>query len=273
MWLTVAGRRTYAYTGGRQLDAQQPTLVFIHGAANDHCVFTLPARYFAWHGSNVLTLDLPGHGRSAGPPLATVDALADWIVALLDAAGVETATLIGHSLGSLVALHAAAAHPRRVRRVVLLGPAVPMAVSEVVLELARNDDHRALELINGWSYSAARRLGGSPVPGLWLAGNALRLMERAAPGVLHTDLMACHGYADGLASAARVRCPALLILGESDIMAPPRSAQALVAALPQARTQTLPGAGHALMQEEPDAVLDALRDFVGAAERRVQGEP
>ena len=138
---------------------------------------------------------------------------------------------------------------------------MPMTVSDSLLELAQADDPRALALITGWSYSAAAQLGGSPVPGMWMTGTARRLMERMSPGVLHTDLLACHRCADGLVAAARVRCPALLILGSRDIMAPPRNAQALIAALSQQQTVTLAGCGHALMAEAPDAVREALARF------------
>jgi pimeloyl-ACP methyl ester carboxylesterase len=258
MELLVAGERSYVYTGGRPFDPALPAVVFIHGAANDHSVWALQSRYVAFHGRAVLAVDLPGHGRSAGAPLPSVEALADWTVALLDAAGVTRAALVGHSLGALVALHAAARHPSRVRGIALLGPAVPMTVSDALLELAAADDPRALELIVGWSYSAAAQLGGSPVPGMWLPGAARRLMQRMLPGVLATDLLACHRYAEGLAAAAQVRCPALLILAGRDIMAPPRNVQALAAALPQHRTLTLPRCGHAMMAEEPDAVREAL---------------
>ena len=84
-----------------------------------------------------------------------------------------------------------------------------------------------------------------------------------APGALHTDLAACQNYTAGLATAARVRCPTLLIVGERDLMAPPANARALAAALTAPRVVTLAGAGHALMAEEPDAVLDALRGLPG----------
>jgi pimeloyl-ACP methyl ester carboxylesterase len=87
-------------------------------------------------------------------------------------------------------------------------------------------------------------------------------MERSGPGVLYNDLKACADYAGGLAAAATVRCPTLVILGARDVMAPPRGAQALLAALPQAAVVTLPDTGHAMMAEQPDAVLDALRGFL-----------
>ena len=262
MQFTVAGQPTYAYTGTRQPLPAQPTVVFVHGAANDHSVWALQSRYFAHHGRNVLAVDLPAHGRSGGEPLPTVEAIADWLVALQDAAGVDRAALVGHSLGSLAALAAAARHPGRVGRIALLGPAVPMTVSDALLAAAQAGDHLAYELINGWSFSAGKQLGGNPVPGIWMTGNALRLTERTRPGVLHADLVACNDYAGGLDAATAVRCPALLILGARDLMAPPRNTDALVAALPDKRVVTLPGCGHALMAEQPDAVLDALRGFL-----------
>ena len=205
------------------------------------------------------------HGRSDGPALMTVEEIAEWIGALLDAAGIREATLVGHSLGSLASLEAAAHAPERVTRLALLGAAAPMTVSDDLLDAARRDDHVAFELINGWSHSAGKQLGGNTVPGWWMLGQNMRLMERSRPGVLATDLAACHRYANGVEAARAVRCPTLVVIGARDIMAPPKSAQALIEALPSARVVTLPDTGHALMAEQPDAVLDTLRAFVGVA--------
>lgn len=269
MRLTVHGREVYVYTGARALEPSLPTILFVHGAANDHSVWAWQSRYFAHHGHNALAVDLPGHGRSAGAPLRSVEAIAAWIPALLDAAGVDRAVVVGHSLGALVALEVAAACADRIDSIVLLGPAVPMPVAEPLLEAARADDHVAYELVAGWSHSAARQLGGNAVPGMWMMGGALRLMERSAPGVLHADLLACNAYSSGLATATRIRCPALILVGARDRMAPPRAAQALVDALADSRVVTLAHSGHAMMAEEPDQVLDALRSFVQLRQARL----
>ena len=252
----------YAYTGSRPTIEGSPTLLLVHGAANDHSVWALQSRYFAHHGWNVLAVDLPGHGRSGGDPLPSVEAIADFIPKVLDAAGSAEAALVGHSLGALAVLECAARHPDRVVKAALLGPAVPMTVSDDLLAAAKANDHAALELINGWSYSAGKQLGGSQMPGVWLTGNAMRLLERTPKDVLYTDLHACNAYAGGLAAADAVRCAALLILGARDIMAPPKNAQALIAGLRDKRVTSLPDCGHALMAEQPDAVLDALRAFL-----------
>jgi pimeloyl-ACP methyl ester carboxylesterase len=262
MRIEVAGRDVYAYTGARALDPTVPTVAFVHGAGNDHSVWALQSRYFAHHGRNVLAVDLPGHGRTNGDAFDSVEAVADWIPALLDATGVGAATLVGHSMGALAVLECAARHPERATRVALLGPAAPMPVADALLDAAKRNDHVAFELITGWSYSAGKQLGGNTMPGVWLTGNTMRLLERTSPGVLYADLVACSAYAGGLAAAAKVRCPALVIVGARDIMAPPNSARELIGALREARVVDLPECGHAMMAEQPDAVLDALREFL-----------
>ena len=115
MDIEVDGARAFAATGGKTFDPGLPVTVFVHGAAFDHTVWKLQARYFAWHGGSVLAVDLPGHGRSEGAPRRSIPEMADWLVALLDAAGVGAANLVGHSMGALVALEAAARHGARVR--------------------------------------------------------------------------------------------------------------------------------------------------------------
>jgi len=265
MELTVNGAATYAYTGGKPFNPELPTIVFIHGAENDHSVWGLQSRWFAHHGFGVLAVDLPGHGRSHGPLLPTVEAQAEWLVALLDAAGAEDAALVGHSMGSLIALEAASRFPERVSSIVLVGTAVPMPVSEALLTAARDARPKADGMVNVWSHGARGAIGGNTVPGMWMMGASLRLMERAAPGVLHNDLNACNAYARGPEAAAAAQCPALLVVGSRDMMTSPRGAPKLAAAMKDARIAPIEGSGHALMAEYPDAVLDALRGFLIAA--------
>ncbi len=258
MELTVNGHRAYAATGGRPHDPQLETVVFVHGAGGDHTVWVLPSRYFARHGRNVLAVDLPGHGRSGGEALGSVEAMVDWVAEVLDAASVERAAIVGHSLGSLVALETASAHPERVRAIALVGTAVPMPVGKPLLDSAAADDHSAIDMLTLWGHSRAAHLGGHATPGMWMLGAGMRLLERARPGVIHRDLAACNHYAAGLDHAVKVRCPALLILGGRDAMTPARNAVDVSKAIPEAETVVLEGAGHALMAERPDPVLDQL---------------
>ena len=262
MDLTVDRMKTYAYAANRAFDAGKRTVVFIHGAANDHSVWSLQSRYFAYHGWNALAVDLPGHGRSAGTALATVADLAEWIAHFLDAAGAKDVTLVGHSMGSLVALETAARHPERIKKIALIGSAVPILVSEVLLNTSKANDHVAYEMINAFAHSNAAQIGGNRVPGMWMMGSAMRLMERSGYGVLHADFSACNDYTAGLGAARKLRCPVLMILGKRDLMTPMKAAGDVISMLADVRVVTLDGAGHSLMAEKPDDVLDSLISFL-----------
>jgi pimeloyl-ACP methyl ester carboxylesterase len=262
--LRVGRDTAYAYTGGRGFDPRLPAVVFLHGGELDHSVWILQSRYLAHHGYAVLAADLPGHGRSRGTALARVEDLADWTIALLDAAKVKDAALVGHSMGSLVALDCAARHPQRVRRIALVGTAFPMRVSDELLEATRDREAEAHLMINHWSHSALAHYPSNPGPGFWVAGCNLRLMQRQKPGVLRADFSACDGYRDGLERAAQVKCPALFLLGRLDAMTPARAGRDLAHAVPGAAVKTLDDGGHNLMGEKPDEILDALVEFLRA---------
>jgi len=264
MDLRVAGNAAYVYTGGKAFDPKLPAVVFIHGGEQDHSVWALQSRYFAHHGYAVLAVDLPGHGRSGGAPLASVDDMAGWIVGLLDAAKVSAAALVGHSMGSLAALECAARHPQRISRIALLGTAFPMRVSPDLLQATKNRESDAHGMINTWSHSAYAHYPSNPGPGFWVIGANLRLMQRQRPGALHADFAACDGYRTGFERAAQVKCPALFLLGARDAMTPVRAGRDLARAVPDSTVVTLDSAGHNLMGEKPDEVLDALVEFLRA---------
>jgi len=260
MQFVLNNKKVFAYTAAHELDPDKPTMVFVHGAGLDHSLFGLQSRYFGYHGWNVLAVDLPAHGRSEGPPISSVEEMADWIFQVLDGLKIPKTSLVGHSLGSLVALECAAKKPERVERIALIGTAAPMKVGEAFLEAARRNEQTAFDMETIWGHAAQVPLGGNPNPGMWMYGDTLARLARLAPGVLYADLKACNDYAAGLQSAAKVKCPALLILGKRDVMTPARAARELEAAL-KAKTALIDFSGHSLMAEAPDATLDALIGF------------
>lgn len=273
MKLNVQGRAAYAYTGGKRFDATLPVVVFIHGALHDHSVWTLLARYFAHHGRGVLAVDLPGHGRSAGPALDDVEALGDWINALLDTAGVTTdgaVSLVGHSMGSLIALEAAARRPARIARLAMVGTAWPMKVSDALLATSRERPRAAMAMVNAFSHATTAGKPSYPAPGAWLHGGNLALMERMQDGygergnLFEHDFLVCDRYQGAPQAAAKLTAAGVrteLILGAKDAMTPPKAAKQL-AELLGARVQTLP-AGHSLMTEAPEGMLNALKAALG----------
>ena len=269
MKLLVQGEDAYAYAGGKAFNPALPCRVLVHGALHDHSVWTLLARWFAHHGHGVLALDLPGHGRSAGPPQASVETTADWLLAMLDAAGVTQAAVAGHSMGALIGLEAAARAPERITRLLMLGTAYPMKVSEALFTTAREQPLKAIQMVNNFSISTAAAKPSYPGPGAWLHGSNQVLMERNVAqarrdqgiDLFTHDFQLCDRYAGGLQAAAKVACSVHFILGARDQMASPRASCELGAAL-KAQVVTLP-AGHHLMAEAPDAVLAAMRVALG----------
>ena len=260
MQLSVNGSDTFIATGGRDFDASLPIIVLLHGAGFDHSSWALHSRWFAHHGYNVLAPDLPGHGRSSGPPLPAISDMADWTAALIEAAGAAKARLVGHSMGSLIALETAARHPTKVSALGLIGTAATMTVGPDLLKAAEANDVSAIDMVSIWGLGFQAELGGSLAPGLWMHSGAQRVLEQCRPGVLFNDLAACNAYQNALAAAAQVTVPATFILGERDMMTPAKAGKTLAAALPNSRTIVLRGAGHMMMAERPDELLAALQD-------------
>ena len=267
MHISVHGATIYAYTGGKAFDPAKPTAIFIHGVLCDHSVWALQSRYLAHHGWNVLAVDLPGHCRSAGEAPASVEAAADFVVALLDAVGAPRAALIGHSWGSLIALQAAAQLGTRASHLALVGTAFPMKVAPAMLQSALDTPDEAIRTVNIFSRSTLAPPNGV---GSWVFGAGMALGRRVLASNPHTNVMhrgfvACNGYAGGEDAIRAINCPVLFALGAQDQMTPPRAAQTLVKAAQEAgktvQVVQLP-CGHNQMTEAPDALLDALRGFL-----------
>ncbi len=270
MYLQVNGHATYCYTGGKTFDAGKPTVVFIHGVLNDHSVWILQTRYLANHGWNVLAVDLPGHCKSQGDAPSSVEDAADFVGALLDAAGAPRAALVGHSWGSLIALEAAARLKDRITHLVLVGTAAPMKVSAALLDASLQQPMKALEMINIFSRSTLAPPPSALGPGTWVYGASMALGRRVLASntktnVFHRGFKACDDYDNGEAAIAAISCPVMFLLGQVDQMTQPRAAQPLVdkarASGKRVSINYLP-VGHHQMTETPDESLFAIRDFL-----------
>ncbi len=262
MQLQINGKAAFAYTAAHDIDPAKRTVAFVHGAGLDHSWWGLQSRYFGYHGFNVLAVDLPGHGRSAGPALATIGEMADWVKKFLDEKKIKSASVVGHSMGSLVALEFAARYPAIAERIALIGTAYPMKVGDAFLDAAQRNDQSAFDMETIWGHAPQVPLAGNPNPGMWMYGDTLARLARLAPGVLHTDLVACNGYGGGMEAAAKLKCPAQFILGARDMMTPPRGAEELMKAIGHSKAARVAISGHSLMAEAPDATLDALIAFL-----------
>jgi len=256
--LNYQGATTFIQTAGYAIDPAKPSVCFVHGAGMDHAVWTLFVRWFARNGYNALAVDLRGHGRSGGTALESIESMAEWLLGLLDAVGVAEVGLAGHSMGSLLALQAAATGGAKVRKLALLGFGYPMAVGAPLLDAARANDHAAVDMMTIWGHDAGAQFGGHQVPGLSISTITKRRLEAARPGVLFADLNACHTYAGGADAAAALACPVTLILGDRDRMTPVRGAREFAKTLQKAAIDMIPGCGHGMMEEKPEQTHKAL---------------
>jgi pimeloyl-ACP methyl ester carboxylesterase len=231
-----------------------PPMLLVHGAGHDHTVWDALIPELTDAGRLVIAPDLPAHGASGGQALSTIDAMAEWVLALADALGLDNFLIAGHSMGSLVALAVAARAPARVRSLYLLGALAPMPVAPFVLDAVRQDPPKAWALINKFSFAPAELLGEQRHREL--EADNLERMQKQGAAVLATDLVACDSWQDGLGAAARVQCPVVLVSGACDRMTPADAVVPLRDAFSacDARLIVLPGVGHALMQEAPQQV-------------------
>jgi pimeloyl-ACP methyl ester carboxylesterase len=261
----VQQQPAFVYTGGKPFDAAKPSVVFIHGAANDHSVWTLQARYFAHHGWNALAVDLPGHGKSFGDAKKSIGAYADWLINLLDNGAIASAVFVGHSMGSLVALDAAARYPQRVTQLALLGCSAPMPVADALLDAAHHRPNEAFDMLNIWGHAPQVKWNQSAIPGTSLMMAYKRLLEKSRPGVLANDLSACHQFQITDADFKKIAAPTLIISGTRDMMTPPKANAIIAKQITNSKLVTLNEIGHAMMQEAPGDVLDALKSFIKVA--------
>jgi pimeloyl-ACP methyl ester carboxylesterase len=230
-------------------------LVFVHGAGLSATIWQYQLKFF----SDARAVDLPGHGSSDTDPLDTISDYASWLGNKIRAAGPEPVTLVGHSMGSLIALETAARNADMVAGLVLIATAAEMPVDPDLLEAAHNRDTTAAAMIIKWSLP---RHSGYGRPKDWVIRMSSDFMAAAESGILATDLAACDHYRDTVAMAGRVRCPTLLILGEKDTMTRPSAAQPIATALTDARIVMVEKAGHMLPLETPDGVNEAISLFL-----------
>ncbi|ASJ75972.1 alpha/beta fold hydrolase [Granulosicoccus antarcticus] len=270
MKVQLDGETVFVGQGGVEWLQNRRTLLLQHGAGMDRTVWVLLARYFARHGFNVVTPDLPGHGASGGEALSSIDAQASFIWRLLDHLQAEhglpdtPVILGGHSMGSLVVAEAAGQRADKVEHLLLVGAGYPMPVAQPLLDAANANQQSAVDMIAIYSHCHESQLGHNPVAGISAFNSAKALLERCAPGVLHADLFACNAYA-GLDQVASVfpKGKTTVVVGDADRMTPMRMSRNLVDGL-GAELIVLDTCGHMIMSEQPEQTLQAIKHALQA---------
>ena len=262
MKFQVNSKEVFASTGGQPFDKNKPLLIFVHGSGLSHITWVLQTRYFAFHGYSVLAIDLPGHGDSDGPPLKSIEDMADWVSDVISSVGYNEASLIGHSQGCLVLLECASRYPEKIKSLSLMGGAGAIPMNPELLSLAEDGNPKAVELMMDWAHGPGGHFGGHPVLGLHLINLGATIVKNGSVKVLGVDFRACDNYKNGFEAAKNVKCPTLNILGDKDKMCPLKEGKRLADAIDNSEVEIIKNCGHMILLEEADQALAALKRFV-----------
>lgn len=262
MYFYVEGKRAFATTGGKPFDKNKPVVMFLHGSALDHSFWGLHSRFFAFRDYSVLCPDLPGHTHSEGPPLESIEEIADWLHAVVETLEIDKLSIVAHSQGCLNALEFVSRYPRGVKSVSFIASGLATPVNPALIESAENKPEDAVSMMISWGFGPAGHLYQGPIPGNSMLGGGRGVMRGNAPNELATDLRACDAYQNGKAAAAAIEVPVQVIIGGQDRMAPRKATAQLVAHLRDPEVHVIEESGHMVPLEAPNRCRRLLRDFI-----------
>ncbi|MFX3653900.1 MAG: alpha/beta fold hydrolase [Paracoccaceae bacterium] len=235
-------------------------LVLVHGYLGGSEQWTAEIDQFS-DRFDVIAPDLPGFGEAADrAACGTIAGLAAAVTRLLDDLGVDRFTLLGHSMGGMIAQEAAAARPERVERLVLYGTG-PLGLMpdrfepiDVSRERLKTDGvARTIRRIGATWFSSGREPKGLDM--------LIRIGSRASEAAALAGLDAMQGW-DGRGALGRLTMPALVIWGDGDRSYRWPQVEALWRGLPDARLAVIPGVSHAAHVEKPGLFHAILADFL-----------
>jgi pimeloyl-ACP methyl ester carboxylesterase len=261
MRFELNGEQVFASTGGRDHRPGQDWIIFIHGAGGSHLVWSQQVRAFAYDNYNVLAVDFPGHGDSRGEPLDSVEAMAKWVLAVMNKLKIAQAHIVGHSLGGPVILEIAANNPKKVKSATFISSAMTIGVSETLLETSKSNPQKAYQMMHSGFFGRFGQVHDNSVPGTSLIGSGLQIMAHNRNNALAADLLACVSYENGIKAAKKVLCPALCLLSGRDAMVGLKSGKQLCEILADSKQIVFEGAGHMLTGESPREINQQLRQF------------
>lgn len=262
MYVDINGKQVFATTGGRPFDSGLPAVIFLHGSGLDHTFWGLHSRFFAFRKYSVLVPDLPGHTNSEGPPLATIEEMADWLNDLLETLDAGHVSIVAHSQGCLVALEYASRFKQGLKSVSFIASGLATPVNPALIDAAQNKPEAAIDMMLSWGFGAAGHLHRGPIPGNSMLAGGLKVMAGNVPDALAADLKACDAYRNGKIAAAAIECPVQLVLAGKDRMAPRKAGMELAHQLGNPELHVLEDCGHMIPLEAPDECRRLLRDFI-----------
>jgi pimeloyl-ACP methyl ester carboxylesterase len=236
-------------------------VVLLHGAGGTHLSWPPQIRRLA--GEKIYALDLPGHGKSEGSGRQSVDEYVEDVIAFMRELKLRAAVLVGHSMGSAVALTLALKHPKQVLGLGLLGSGPRLRVASNLLEAVESPNafEAAVEMVNGNCFSSETRQS--------LLELSKRIMLEIRQPVLAGDFLACNEF-DVTNELEKINIPTLIICGVEDRMTPLKLSESLRDGIANSQLHVLEHAGHMVMLEQPNAVADLLKKFIDGIPLKVK---
>ena len=261
MKITLNGLSTYLSTGGKTPLDNGKALIFLPGSGQSHLTFILQTRFFAFEGYSIYAPDFPGHGFSEGKPLKTIEEMADWVAELMNHCNLQSAILIGHSQGCLVAMAFAHKYPKLAKKLILIAGALQIKVNDYLLNTSINALSDAVSMMIEWGHGKNGHFFSPTQPGHSLMGVGRELMLSNKPEALNADLNACNQFDAGLI-ASTLDLPVLCILAQSDKMTPIKLGIKMANAIKNAKYVEIAKSGHMIPLEKPDEVNSEILSFV-----------
>ncbi len=241
-------------------DPQGPPVLLLHGWTDSSRAWTIVAPELMKH--RLLIPDQRGHGGSSAPECCySFSNFAHDALLFLDAMGVEKASVVGHSLGSMVGQVLAAEHPERVGKLVLIGStALPPIKRGDWLWTNVNKLSFPLDVKGAFMREWGPAASPTPVDAAYIT--------YADPEIAAVPRQVWHGVLREVVElpvgrfAPDIKAPTLILSGGADSLFPREHHQALVKAIPHAKAHVFPGLGHNFILEQPEKVAPAIRDFL-----------
>jgi pimeloyl-ACP methyl ester carboxylesterase len=252
----LENKSVHASNAGRELDHKKETIIFLHGSALSHIVWSLVEQFFSSKNFNVLSIDLPGHGNSEGPCLHTIEEIADWLEKVFVKLKLEKVILIGHSQGCLEMLEYSNKYRSRLKKLVFIGGSYKMPVNRDLIDLALNGDTDAVKLMMKWCYEGSKKfIGGNPIK---------RIIQspKDISEILGVDLVACNNYMNGSNAVKTIDCATMFVFGALDKMVNIEIGKKFANMVDNSTTHVVNGCGHMIMIEKAFEIREKVLEFL-----------
>ncbi|HVM70701.1 MAG TPA: alpha/beta hydrolase [Anaerolineales bacterium] len=247
---TAAGLHYFLHEGG---STSRPPVVLIHGSGGDH--LSWPAEVRRLPDYRVITLDLPGHGKTQGPGCQSIEDYAKKVAEFMDVAGLFRSVFIGHAMGGAIALVLARDHPNLVVGLGLISTGGSLPIPSFIIENAANQSTSLLAIKRLQELSLGPRTSAN------LREVYFKRLAEIRPSLLLGDLRACERF-NMIGSLGAIRNPALVVCGTEDRLTPVRFSEYLANQIPGAALQTVEAAGHLLILEQPARLAKLISVFL-----------